>query len=110
MASYYSISCIVIIKITARTAGEGFNISSVSVPEDLGDYPGSNNLTYTQVYAQNKIAFSVTNIVVLAYNPVEYIFQTNTNIITAGVKHKIKLRVTPQIEKICLGIIFYQKE
>lgn len=77
--------------ITAKTPGVGYNINFDSVPIGLGEYPGSNNTYFSAIYIQAVVEVANNAIACLAYNPVEYVLETNNNILTAGIKHKMKL-------------------
>lgn len=78
--------------ITAKTSGIGYNINFASVPIDLNLWPGSNNTEFSQINITEVVTVANNNIACLAFNPVEYILQTNNNIETTGVKHKFKLQ------------------
>lgn len=81
-----------VIDIIARTPGTGSNITITSFPEGLGSYPGSYNPSYAAISVLDEVTAVENNIACLAFNPVEYILQTDNVIATAGVKHQLRLQ------------------
>jgi hypothetical protein len=78
--------------ITAKVPGVGYNINFSSVPDNLALFPGSNNTDFSAVNVLEVITVANNQIACLAFNPVEYILQTNNDLVTAGIKHKFKLQ------------------